>query len=154
MSTLKNRLLIFIDKEGLNPNQFYVKTGLANGFLDKVGNKMNRSTVEKIEKAFPHLNIDYLVYGKGEMIKPLSQVSSSILVGNGNKNIQLGHGSKTMHVNESNSDLKNKIIELEVELVRLIGQLAVKDETIKGLRNELALKTEMITFLQNHNKKN
>ena len=39
--------------------------------------------------------------------------------------------------------------ELQREVIKLKGELATKDETIKGLRNELAIRVEMITFLQN-----
>ena len=46
-------------------------------------------------------------------------------------------------------DLINRIIELEKEVIRLKGDLAIRDETIKGLKNELAIRIEMITFLQN-----
>jgi transcriptional regulator with XRE-family HTH domain len=48
-----------------------------------------------------------------------------------------------------NSDLINKVVELEKEVIRLNGELSARDETIKGLKNELAIRIEMITFLQN-----
>jgi hypothetical protein len=53
----------------MNPNQFYVKTGLGIGFIDKVGTKLKRPSIEKISKAFPLWNIDYLQTGEGEMFK-------------------------------------------------------------------------------------
>jgi hypothetical protein len=67
--TLKDRLLDLITHEELNPNQFYVKAGLGNGFLDKVGNKLKKPSIEKISKLFPHWNIDYLQTGEGEKYK-------------------------------------------------------------------------------------
>ena len=48
----------------------------------------------------------------------------------------------------SNS-INDKIIELEKEVIRLKGEVARRDETIKGLRNELDIRVEMIEFLQN-----
>lgn len=59
---------ILIDNEGLNPNQFYVKTGLANGFLNTVGDKLRKPSIEKIKKSFPYWSMDYLLLGKGEML--------------------------------------------------------------------------------------
>ena len=67
--SLKSRLLDFITTEELNPNQFYIKTGLGNGFLDKVGEKLKKPSIDKISKIFPHWNIDYLQTGEGEKYK-------------------------------------------------------------------------------------
>jgi hypothetical protein len=66
---LKDRLLELIKHEGLNPNKFYLQTGLGIGFLDKVGEKLKRPSVEKISKTFPLWSIDYLQTGEGEMLK-------------------------------------------------------------------------------------
>jgi len=66
---LKDRLLELIDREELNANQFYIKTGLGNGFLDKVGEKLKKPSIEKISKTFPMWNIDYLQTGNGEKLK-------------------------------------------------------------------------------------
>lgn len=65
---LKERLLKLVELERLNPNQFYIKTGLANGFLNTIGEKLRKSSIEKIEKNFPHWNMDWLLYEKGELI--------------------------------------------------------------------------------------
>lgn len=62
---LKNRLLEMINGEGINPNKFYQKTRLGNGFLDKVGIKLKNPSIEKISAAFPNWNIDYLQTGEG-----------------------------------------------------------------------------------------
>ncbi|MFK2122532.1 helix-turn-helix transcriptional regulator [Bacteroides fragilis] len=67
--SLKERLLELVKLEGLNPNQFYIKTGLANGFLNTVGEKLRKPSIEKIEKTFPRWNIDYLIKGEGEKYK-------------------------------------------------------------------------------------
>lgn len=45
--SLKERLLELVKLEGLNPNQFYIKTGLANGFLNTVGEKLRKPSIEK-----------------------------------------------------------------------------------------------------------
>lgn len=65
--TLKERMLYLIEKEGLNPNQFYIQSGLGNGYLDKVGDSFRKPTIEKIEKSFPHWNMEWILQEKGEM---------------------------------------------------------------------------------------
>lgn len=62
--TLKERMFYLIEKEGINPNQFYTKSGLGNGYLDKVGDSFRKPTIEKIRKSFPHWNIDWILSEK------------------------------------------------------------------------------------------
>lgn len=64
--TLKERMFYLIEKEGINPNQFYTKSGLGNGYLDKVGDSFRKPTIEKIQKSFPHWNIDWILNETGE----------------------------------------------------------------------------------------
>lgn len=64
--TLKERMFYLIEKEGINPNQFYTKSGLGNGYLDKVGDSFRKPTIEKIRKSFPHWNIDWILNETGE----------------------------------------------------------------------------------------
>ena len=49
--TLKERMFYLIEKEGLNPNQFYTISGLGNGYLNNVGESFRKPTIEKIKKA-------------------------------------------------------------------------------------------------------
>lgn len=64
---LRERLLYLIDREKLNPNQFYIKTGLGNGYLDKIGETLRKPTIEKIQKSFPTWNIEWILHEKGDI---------------------------------------------------------------------------------------
>lgn len=64
---LKERMFYLIEKEGINPNQFYIISGLGNGYLDKVGDSFRKPTIEKIVKAFPHWNMEWILQEKGDM---------------------------------------------------------------------------------------
>ena len=64
--TLRERMFYLIDKEGLNPNQFYTISGLGNGYLDKVGETFRKPTIEKIRQSFPHWNMDWILKEEGE----------------------------------------------------------------------------------------
>lgn len=74
--TLRERMFFLIEKEGLNPNQFYTASGLGNGYLDKIGDSFRKPTVEKIGKSFPHWNMDWILYEKGTpyLEKPKAKV--------------------------------------------------------------------------------
>ncbi len=70
METTRDRILQYIEYKGSNKSQFYVKTGLSNGFLDKTTNP-GTDKLDKILTAYPDLNLYWLVTGKGE--KEVSQ---------------------------------------------------------------------------------
>jgi hypothetical protein len=88
---LKDRLLELITLEDLNPNQFYIKTRLGNGFLDKVGERLKSPSVEKISNAFPHWSIDYLQTGKGEKYKNETHINTLSDSKVQNSNVQQGN---------------------------------------------------------------
>ncbi len=77
--TLKERMFYLIEKEGLNPNQFYTISGLGNGYLNNVGESFRKPTIEKIKKSFPHWNMDWILYEKGEPISNISKDNIEIL---------------------------------------------------------------------------
>ncbi len=74
MKTTQDRLAHFVHYTGLNDHQFSLKTGLSNGLLANITKKkasFTNDTVEKIMVAFPELNIEWILSGKGEMLKAL-----------------------------------------------------------------------------------
>ncbi|WP_294590724.1 S24 family peptidase [uncultured Bacteroides sp.] len=77
--TLKERMFYLIEKERLNPNQFYTISGLGNGYLNNVGESFRKPTIEKIKKSFPHWNMDWILYEKGEPITNISKGNIEIL---------------------------------------------------------------------------
>ena len=77
--TLKERMFYLIEKEGINPNQFYTKSGLGNGYLDKVGDSFRKPTIEKIRKSIPHWNIDWILSEKGEPISVSTSKNIDVL---------------------------------------------------------------------------
>lgn len=62
------RVVDFIKFKGINKSSFYTKTGLSNGYLDKV-KEIGSDKIERILSAFPDLNIEWLISGKGSMFK-------------------------------------------------------------------------------------
>jgi hypothetical protein len=121
---LKNRLLELIEMEGLNNNQFYRKTGLGIGFLDKVGEKLKRPSVEKISTSFPHWNIDYLQTGKGEKLKKINNFGHTTF---GNKSPITGN------IEIFQSELDKAYLKIEY----LEQRLKDKDEIIELLKKQV-----------------
>jgi phage repressor protein C with HTH and peptisase S24 domain len=65
---ITNRILQLIEYKGINKNKFYIKTGLSNGFLDKVKD-IGASKIEQILNSYPDINPEWLLTGKGDMLK-------------------------------------------------------------------------------------
>ena len=66
---LVDRILKIIELKNINKNRFYKETGLSNGFLDKVKD-IGASKIEQILNVYPEINPEWLLTGKGDMIKP------------------------------------------------------------------------------------
>ena len=64
----KSNLLIFMEKQGIKKPEFYKKTGLSNGFLDKNDN-ISSQNIEIIISIFPEISLEWLITGKGEMLR-------------------------------------------------------------------------------------
>ena len=64
----KSNLLIFIKEKNLSKTDFYKKTGLSNGFLDK-GGSVTSANLETILNTFPEISLDWLVTVRGSMLR-------------------------------------------------------------------------------------
>ena len=66
------RLQYYMQEKGINDNQMTVNAGLSVGLIGKAkgSNKgMNAANIEKILLAYPDLNPDWLLTGRGKMCK-------------------------------------------------------------------------------------
>ena len=61
-------MLMYIDFKQIKKSEFYRKTKLSNGYLDKV-KELGSDKVESIISIFPDINLEWLLTGRGEMIK-------------------------------------------------------------------------------------
>ena len=65
---ITDRILQIIEHKGISKNKFYKETGLSNGFLDKVKD-VGASKLEYILNTYPEIDIEWLLTGKGKMLK-------------------------------------------------------------------------------------
>lgn len=66
------RLQYFMEKKGINDNQMTVNAGLSVGLIGKAkvsGKGMSSMNIEKVLLAYPELSADWLLTGKGSMLK-------------------------------------------------------------------------------------
>lgn len=83
--TIKDRLKEFIAFKGLNNKEFEEQAKLSNSFVHSgEGQFIRDSSLKKISKAFPELNIEWLRHGIGEMLNGNATVNSNNIENNSN----------------------------------------------------------------------
>lgn len=68
-SQIRQNLLTFLNYRQESKSDFYKKSNLSNGFIDKLGDRLSIKSQSRISKAYPELNINWLLTGEGTMIK-------------------------------------------------------------------------------------
>lgn len=73
---IKERILKYLDFKGLSKYSFYKKTTISNGALDKKGT-IGADKCELINYEYPDINLEWLITGKGEMLKSEEKIKKS-----------------------------------------------------------------------------
>lgn len=76
---IKQRLMQYLEHKGVTKYKFYKETGLSNGFLDKEG-AIGSDKCEIISYQYKDLNLEWLITGKGEMLKSEKNYSTGDVV--------------------------------------------------------------------------
>lgn len=66
--SIKTRLLDFINAKGLSKSEFERLCGLSNGYLNSTRGNIGTKKLDCILRAFPELNRDWLLSGRGPMM--------------------------------------------------------------------------------------
>lgn len=89
---MKDRLKQIIDYYSITPYNFSQKIGVSEGAIRKVmaqNTTLRSDTLDKISQNFADINIDWLVTGRGEMLrKPDNTTNENTLTATTNDNLQ------------------------------------------------------------------
>lgn len=115
-NSVKQRVEEFCKVNKLSIREFERKIDVSYGYFSHLkSNGVSHEKVKKIIFAFPTLNIDWLLTGKGEMLRP-NQV----------QNINGDHNTTTMNGDiqqTTESNRTDRLIESNLELIRQHGEL-------------------------------
>jgi phage repressor protein C with HTH and peptisase S24 domain len=80
IATTKERILQFIDYKCISRTLFFEKTGIKRGFLDsdKLNQAVSDDHIAKIIAIYPEVSIEWLLTGKGEMLKSKSPTYNNV----------------------------------------------------------------------------
>lgn len=122
---MKERILQFIDYKGFSKRKFYAETGLSNGILDKTSG-LSVETLEKIYSVFPEINLEWLITGKGEMLKS-------------SQNITIKDNLNSAIVSNNSGSIGNiSVNDRKEDIAVLYERLEHKDREIALLERELS----------------
>ena len=74
--TTKDRLKEFLSAKNIGRNKFEFQIGVSRGYLSTKSEIISSEVIEKTVDIFPDLNLEWLITGRGEMLK--SEVSQTI----------------------------------------------------------------------------
>lgn len=121
MSSATIRMLEYLDYKGISKYKFYKDTKLSNGFLDKNRN-IGSDKCAIISNSYPEINIEWLITGKGKMLKT-----------------DYENNEKTAIVPLTDSvQIQKKINSLELKVKRLEALNESYREEINELKNDLS----------------
>ena len=122
-SNIKQNILQFIERQNISKCKLYEKTGISNGTLSQKGG-MSESNIMKFLSAYTEVSAEWLLTGKGEMLK------SSI------QNIVQNSGKNS--INNISGNIKQQNYNELMEIIREKDrQIAKKDEQINKLIEKL-----------------
>jgi hypothetical protein len=122
MSSFRERLMLFIDYTGLRPSNIEDEAELSRSTLIKIldGNikSLSSKSLIKINKRFPELNIDWLQFGTGDMIKKYTKAvqNQPEQINEPNTEYISGIEKELLEILRENRELKKQISDLEKRL--------------------------------------
>ena len=68
-STVKDRLIKYLEEKKISKSEFGRRIGVSSAFITSMRQSMQPDKLERIALNFPDLNTEWLMTGKGYMIK-------------------------------------------------------------------------------------
>lgn len=73
METIKERLNLFVEKQGLTGRAFSASIGKSVSYLGMMKDNISTDILTKIHEVYPQVNISWLLFGEGDMFVTDSQ---------------------------------------------------------------------------------
>lgn len=141
-STVKQRILQFVNDLGISQREFYLKSGVSRGTLtNKTG--ISEETMAKIFAAFPTLDRNWVIYGK---IAPNSAPNSAPNTAPNQKSIEYEENQEINIAEEEDNATLYKIISRQMLqiLVKETRELSAENAILKYKNDELTAENEQL----------
>ena len=105
---IKERFKEFLKHLKIGQGKFEANCGIGNGTINNIKDGISSPNLEKISNRYPQISLDWLITGKGEMLKNETPVIGSVL-----------YESENARLHRENESLSKKVITLLEELREL-----------------------------------
>lgn len=124
LSSIRDRVLGYLLLKGISKYCFYQKTGLSNGFLDKAGS-ITSDNCEKICYAYPDLDPEWLLTGKGNMLRTYDRLDE--------ENVEKSLSVETLVQKIVELSSENTLLKKENENLKkkIVGYKPLSEEDLK-----------------------
>lgn len=68
-SSVKERLIQFLKTSNISKSEFGRRIGVSSAYVSSIRRSIDKDKIKSIASNYPSLNIDWLLYGEGEMLK-------------------------------------------------------------------------------------
>lgn len=72
---IKDRARIFVKSQQTTMKAFEESINASNGYINNISRSISLEKIDLIVEKYPILNIEWLLTGKGDMLKPLSELN-------------------------------------------------------------------------------
>jgi septum formation inhibitor-activating ATPase MinD len=124
-TSVKERLIKFLDFKKISKTKFGETIGVSPAYVTSMRDSISREKIEKIKNHYPELDIEWLLTGKGEMLK--TGINQEV---NGDHNTAVAGNNNTVNSEELISRLikllekkDEQIAEKDIQMNRLISLL-------------------------------
>ena len=108
-----DRLKLFIKSKGLGQTKFEERVGFSRGYISKVKTSIGADKLSNIVEAFPDLNFDWLITGKGKMTSTPVQPAAVEQTTDTLEENSVKYKNKYLEMLE-----ENRVLRLEIEKLR------------------------------------
>jgi hypothetical protein len=128
---IKYRILVFLKYLGIGQGKFEANCGIGNGTINNIKDGISSPKLEKILNTYPELNMDWLISGKGDMLK--SEINSQKVNGDKNQVFQVQKIDGGVKIEHNSDEGKDQLIESqERQVIQMFSALM---EELKGFHD-------------------
>ncbi len=136
--SVKERVKIFAKSQNITIIAFEKSIKASNGYVNSISKSIGLDKIELILENFPNLNIEWLLTGKGEMLKTK---------GNVHQNIDNNKADNNLNNNISGTNIKGDVVVSHNDISKLIELQKGSQEIQKELNKRLEASQNQIDTL-------
>ena len=120
---MKQRIKEYLKYKGIKIIEFSATIGVSNAYVSSIKRSIQPDKLARIQRAYPDLNIEWLVTGVGNMLNTSSGVN---VINNGTNSGTMGNNIVTYHGGNNATD-NDEAEDMEVEEIPVVPRAAYLD---------------------------